>query len=84
MCPCQGHRAAPVGRALEFEPVARARPRVRIALQLVEPELQFSLALETAMFERPAVVMTPLGQVSISPREQSVLLRPKVAESVSL
>src|SRR6266480_2790498 len=83
MCLRRGRRAAPVGRALEFLLVARARSRVLTASLLrAELEPDFSPAPEVVMFERSAMAAATPGQLSIFPRQQSVSLKPKVAGSV--
>src|SRR5438270_773206 len=83
MCPRRDRPVALAARALEFQPVSRARsPVLTASLLRAELQLDFSLALEGAMFGRS--VFGPVGQASIFPREQSVSPRPKVGGSVCL
>src|SRR6266446_4399588 len=84
MCPRQERLAAPVGRALGFQPVGRARSRVLTGSRLAELELVFSPAQEAAMFGRSALALAAPAQGSIFPRSLLVSPTLKVAGSVCL
>ena len=84
MCPRQERPAAPVGRAMGFQPVERARPPVLTGSRPAELELAFSPVQEAAMFERSALALAAPMQGSIFPRPLLVSLKLKVAASVCL
>src|SRR5207237_3199574 len=84
MCPRQECPAAPVGRALGFQPVERARPPVLTGSRPAELELAFSPVQEAAMFERSALALAPPMQGSIFLRTILVSLKLQVAASVCI
>jgi len=80
MWPRRDQPAAPVARALEFQPVEQARSGALTARLLVELGAEFSPAPEAVTIERSAMV--PAGKLPIFQRRRVVSLRLKVAGSV--